>query len=286
MTDRRSLPAETRVDSVTLRVRSARPLVGFYEDVVGLVAEENSDRVELSAGEGPPLLVLCEDRDAPERERDAAGLYHVAYRVPARAALGDALRRIRRSDHPLAGAADHVASEALYLSDPEGNGVEIYCDRPRDEWEHTDSGEVRLPGDPLDLDDLAAAANGDSRDMLPDGSDVGHVHLEATDLDESTYFYRDLLGFRLRRRKPRATFLAGGDYHHHLAVNTRAGRTTPYRPGALGLDSVTFAVPREAYDALRERVRERGVDADELGDGIRVADPDGIPIVVTPDDAD
>lgn len=273
------LPGDTRVGEVVLRVRSASDVADFYRDVVGLAPRRVDGRVELSADGGRSLVTLVEDPDAPGRRADAAGLYHVAVRVPDRRALGDALARIRRSEWSLDGAADHVASEALYLSDPEGNGVEVYADRPRDEWEYTDDGQVHLPGDPLDRSVLEAAASPDLVDRVPPGTDVGHVHLEVTDLQAAITFYRDVLGFDQRLRKPRASFLAGGDYHHHLAVNTRGGRTTGYRPDALGLASVEFTVPDAAFDALRDRLLAHDVPTTARGASVRVEDPDGIPVV-------
>lgn len=276
------LPGDTRVGEVVLRVRSASAVADFYRDVVGLAARRVDGRVELSADGGRTLVALVEDPDAPERRPDAAGLYHVAVRVPDRRALGDALARIRRSEHSLDGAADHVASEALYLSDPEGNGVEVYADRPRDEWKYTDDGQVHLPGDPLDRSVLEAAASPDPVDRVPPGTDVGHVHLEVTDLQAAITFYRDVLGFDQRLRKPRASFLAGGDYHHHLAVNTRGGRTTGYRPNARGLASVEFTVPDATLDALRDRLVEHDVPTTVEGASVRVKDPDGIPVVLSP----
>lgn len=273
-----ALPAETRVEQVALRVRSVDDVAAFYREVIGLGVERDGRRVRLSAGDGEPLLVLREDQDAPERPATSAGLYHVALRVPDREALGAALTRIQRADHPLDGAADHVASEALYLTDPVGNGLEVYTDRPRDAWEYTDDGQVRLPGDPLDLAAVEAAAPDDPGDAIHPDADVGHVHLAVTDLDRSTAFYRDALGFGVRRRKPRATFLAGGEYHHHLAVNTRGGRTRPFDADSLGLESVTFSLPAPDVEATARRLERRDLYADRRDGSMAVTDPDGVPV--------
>lgn len=279
-----SLPDETGVGEVVLRTRSAAALADFYGRVLGMEVDHVADGASLSAAGGEPLVTLREAPDAPDRESDAAGLYHVAFRVPDRAALADSLLRVEAADYPIDGAADHVASEAIYLTDPEGNGVELYVDRPRGKWEYTDDGQVRLPGDPLDRSEVTAHASGDPGDAIHPETDVGHVHLEVTDLDRATEFYRDVLGFNLRLRKPRAVFLAGGEYHHHLAVNTRYGRTRPYREDALGVEAVEFTVPAPAFDAVRERLRARDVETTERGQSVVVADPDRIPIVLTSQD--
>jgi catechol 2,3-dioxygenase len=268
---------------VELRVRSATEVAAFYRRVIGLTVDRTDEGASLSAGGGEPLLILRETPDAPDRHPDAAGLYHVAFRVPDRGALGAAVRRIRAASHPIDGRADHTASEAIYLTDPEGNGIEIYADRPRTEWEYTDDGQVRLRGDPLDLETITART---PTDFDPDGSihpetDIGHVHLEVTDLERSTPFYRDAVGFGLRRRKPRSVFLAGGEYHHHLALNTRYGRTQPYSQAALGVASIEITVPPAAFGEVRNRFRDRDIEATDRGEEVSVVDPDGIPFVVT-----
>jgi len=192
---RDTLPASTRVGRVALTATDVDELAAFYRDVVGLaVISRTADRATLGAGD-TSLLELREDASAQPRPASAAGLFHTAFRVPDRGALGDALDRVR-DRWRLTGASDHRVSEALYLRDPEGNGVEIYRDRPRDEWPTTD-GRVEMTTAPLDLDALAADASG--ADAAPAGTDVGHVHLEVTDLDESREFYVDALGLRLRQ---------------------------------------------------------------------------------------
>jgi catechol 2,3-dioxygenase len=174
-----AMPASAHVGRVGLAVNDLDAMVQFYADVVGLhVRSRDDDSATLGAG-GDPLLVLRADPDAPERGREEAGLFHTAFRLPARAALGDALNRVQ-DRWQLSGASNHLVSEALYLSDPEGNGVEIYWDRPREEWPVTDEGRVGMDTLPLELDGLRAVAAGD--DAVPPDTDVGHVHLEVTNL--------------------------------------------------------------------------------------------------------
>ncbi|WP_226021232.1 VOC family protein [Halomicrobium salinisoli] len=267
------LPPSTRVGRVALRVGDVERVADFYERVVGLrVRERSPDRVVLGADE--PLLVLESAPDLPERRTDEAGLYHVAFRVPSRAALGDALARVE-SEWELTGATDHLVSEALYLTDPDGNGVEIYLDRPRGEWPVSSDGRVEMATRPLALGDLREAAAGAA--AVPDGTDVGHVHLAVTDLDRSRRFYVDALGLRVRQALgDEALFTAAGDYHHHVGLNTWEGRSRP----ASGRGLAWFELVVPDADALAG-VREVASGASDLGlnerdGGLETADPDGI----------
>ena len=173
---------------------------------------------------GLPTIVLEGDTDAPTRHRSGAGLYHTAFRVPSRAALGDALARIR-THWQLGGASDHWVSEALYLTYPEGNGIEIYRDFPRNDWPRSDDGRVRISTEPLDLDSIEAAATGNTQ--APPGTEIGHIHLEVSSLDAFRDFYVDTLGFEEQTTLPAAAFVSAGGYHHHIGANTWHHRTAP-----------------------------------------------------------
>jgi catechol 2,3-dioxygenase len=271
-----ALPEGTRVRRVALRVAALDDVTEFYRSVVGLtVLDRTPTTATLGAG-GKPLLDLSAAPDAPPRRGSGAGLYHVAFRVPSRAALGDALARVR-DEWRLDGASDHRVSEALYLSDPEGNGVEVYRDRPRAEWPETDDGRVAMTTDPLDLDGVAAAAAGATR--APSDTDVGHVHLEVSSLDAFRSFYVSALGFAVRAAVPGAVFVAAGGYHHHVGANTWRGRTTPAE--GRGLSWVEVTVPTaEALDAVRGRLADRGVAVAERATGLAVEDPDGVEVRV------
>ena len=300
------LPETAGIGRVALRVASFDSTVPFYRDVLGFeVRREGETRAHMTAG-GETLLVLEADGDAPERGDDEAGLFHLAVRVPDRGALADALERVRRAGATLTGASDHLVSEALYLRDPAGNGVEIYRDRPREEWPRTDDGGVAMDTLPLDLNDLAGAAGTTRTDdtagrgvasadvgggaALPAGTDIGHVHLEVTDLARAEAFYADALGLNVRARyADDAAFLAAGEYHHHVGLNTWNDRRSPAGDG-LGLAWFEVALPDAgALDGVRRRLKDRGyaVEADERADedgggerGDRDAstavDPDGI----------
>ncbi|WP_380674590.1 VOC family protein [Salinigranum sp. GCM10025319] len=272
-----TMPASARLGQIALRVGSIDRLVPFYRDVVGLAVDRDGTTARLSAG-GDPLVVLDEAIDAPTRPTDAAGLFHLAVRVPTRAALGDALARVDDAEVSLSGASDHLVSEALYLRDPEGNGVEIYRDRPREAWTFTDDGRVEMDTLPLDLDDVAAAAAGNDR--APSGTDLGHVHLEATALDRARSFYVDALGLNVRSEDYRdALFVAAGDYHHHVGLNTWNRRLSP-AGGSRGVEWFEFRLPdRTTLSDLRDRLdatrSDAVVDPDDY-DGFAVTDPDGI----------
>lgn len=268
------LPPETHIGRVALRVADITAVTTFYRDVVGLTVLETTDsRTVLGAGD-TPLVVLESAPDADARPASSAGLFHTAIRVPTRAALGDALARIR-AEWRLDGASDHRVSEALYLTDPEGNGVEIYHDRPPSEWPRRDDGRVRITTEPLDLDPIETAAAGDQG--VPPETDVGHVHLEVTDLEAFRAFYVDTLGFTEQTALPNASFVSAGGYHHHLGANTWHHRSTPSE--GRGLAWVELVVPTdEALAAVRTRLTTHDVAVTALDTGVEVDDPDGIPI--------
>jgi len=292
------LPAGTRIGRAALRVADLDETTAFYRDVVGLaVLDRTAERATLGV-DGTPLLVVERDADRPARSRTDAGLFHAAFRVPSRAALGEALCRVRERWR-LDGASDHLVSEALYLDDPEGNGVEIYRDRPREEWPVDERGAVRMATEPLDVEGVVAAASdetgageaasADLVDRAPPGTDVGHVHLEATSLSAFDAVYVDGLGFEVGMTGPDVRFVAAGGYHHHLGANTWRGRTTPAT--GRGLAWFEVVVPdAAAVDAVRNRLDAVaagaesgdgvGVTVDERADGIAVTDADGIEVRV------
>jgi catechol 2,3-dioxygenase len=278
--DTDGLPAGTSIGRAALRVADLEDVAAFYREVVGLDRLERTDsRAVLGAGD-TPMLVLERDPDAPPRKSTGAGLYHNAFRVPSRAALGDALGRIRDRWH-LDGASDHGVSEALYLTDPADNGVEIYRDRPRDEWPRGDDGSVQMGTDPLDMDGVRAAAAGDSG--VPAATDLGHVHLEVTSLDGFRECYVETLGFEIQMEVPAAAFVSAGGYHHHVGANTWHQRSGPAE--GQGLDWFEIVLPSaSALDAVRERVAASRFGLTEREEGIAVTDADGIDVRLRAED--
>jgi catechol 2,3-dioxygenase len=264
------LPAATQVGRVALDVADPDRARAFYADVVGL--DPLGDGT-MGAG-GDPLLELRAAPDVDPRPMGAAGLFHVAYRVPGRPALADALLRLRASGR-MTGASDHLASEALYGADPEDNGVEVYRDRPREQWERSPDGTPRLDTLPLDLAALEGEAAGD--DGVPPGTDVGHVHLEVSDLDRARAFYVDALGFEVMDTYDGALFVGAGGYHHHVGLNVWNGSSET--AGGRGLAWFELLVPdADALDAAVDRLTAAGHDVQVAGEGAAVADPDGIEV--------
>ncbi|MFB6149950.1 MAG: VOC family protein [Halobacteriales archaeon] len=268
------LPSATHIGRTALRVASLDAVIPFYRDIVGFDINRNGSRARLLANDDP-LVVLEETPDGTDRPADAAGLFHFAVRVPSRAALGDALERIRSQDGPLTGASDHLVSEALYLRDPEGNGVEIYYDTPRDTWTWADDETVDIDTLPLDLDPIAAEATG--ADTLPSDTDIGHVHLEVTDLPRAESFYVDELGFQVRSRYGNeAAFLAAGRYHHHIGLNTWNDRRSA-AGGGRGLAWFEVVVPdHETRDRLQSSLADQGAVLESDDGALEVTDPDDI----------
>lgn len=272
-----SLPEETRIGRVALRVSDTEKAAEFYTAVVGLEQiEQTADTTVLGAG-GEPLLVLLDAPDTAERSAAAAGLFHTAFRVPSRAALGDVLRRVETAG-VLDGVADHGVSEALYFTDPEGNGIEVYRDRDRAAWPTTDDGAVAMMTEPLDVATLRDQATG--TDQVPAETTVGHIHLETADLAAAKQFYVNQLGMRVRQELPSALFLAADDYHHHIGLNAWNRRSVP--AAGRGLAWYALTVPAGAFEAVRQRLVDAGVDVSERADGCTVTDPDGIAVRLVP----
>jgi catechol 2,3-dioxygenase len=279
------LPDATHIARVHLCVSSLTEAMAFYMDVLGFrLIERRDETAALSAtGEGPALLLLTARPDAPRRPRRTTGLYHVAIRLPGREALGRVFRRLVDQDWPLHGAADHLVSEALYLADPDDNGLELYCDRPREQWVRVRD-EVAMATERLDADALLQAGGADPWTGIDPGTDIGHVHLQVSSLAKAEAFYHGLLGLDVTQRGyPGALFLSAGGYHHHVGVNVWASEGAgPSLPDALGLLSFGLAVPDvEAWQTLVRRTLAAGVPVeewrrDEFWAGAFVRDPDRI----------
>lgn len=271
--------APLRIGRVRLKVRDLEKLAGFYEQVLGLTRlEENEGRVTLGTST-TPLLELAGDPTLAPRNRREAGLFHTAFLLPSRADLGRWLAFAIANEIPLQGASDHIVSEALYLADPEGNGIEIYADRAPSHWRNA-KGEIYMTTEQMDARGVLAAAGGTQWQGFPEDGFIGHVHLQVGDVDKAKGFYRDVLGFDLASDYTGAAFFGSGGYHHQLAGNIWNSRGAGARPeGATGLDSVEI-ISRDAVTraALIERIRQAGVAFD--GDGATLHDPWGTRIVL------
>jgi catechol 2,3-dioxygenase len=260
------LPAEARLGPVTLDVASLARSLDYYRSVLGLRVLATSD-AEATLGAGDrPLVELREVAGAgrvPSRGR--LGLYHFAILLPDRAALGRFLLHLAEIGvRP--GAADHRVSEALYLHDPDGLGIEVYADRPRSAW-RTTGRELQMATDPLDSADVARAAGGRAWGGMPAGARIGHLHLHVGDLERADAFYHAALGFdRMVWSYPGALFLAAGGYHHHLGVNTWAADQPAAEPGDARLREWELVLPStEDVDAAAESVRAAGHEVENDG---------------------
>ena len=280
------LPATTSVGEVRLRVASLTNALGFYETVLGYQATELADgSVALSANGGVPDFVLTEHPNARRRSRRTTGLYHAAILLPTRRDLARMVRRLVSQQWNIGGASDHLVSEALYLNDAEGNGIEIYADRPRDAWP-TRGGQVEMATNQLDFDSLFAELEGADPEWngMPAGTRIGHLHLQVSDLDESRRFYVDTLGFDVMQESyPGALFVAAGGYHHHIGMNVWAGHGVPQPPeDAIGLTRFSILLP-EGHDlgALVSRLEATAVPTQRLDDSsVVVTDPNGIDLLL------
>jgi catechol 2,3-dioxygenase len=239
------------IGSVELRVQDLERARRFYVEALGLEVV-SEDPLALGAG-GRPLVVLREAEPGTPAPPSTTGLFHLAILHPSRLELSRALHRLAEHDVRLDGASDHEVSEALYLHDPDWNGIELYRDRPREDWREGPDGGINIVTLPLDLQSLVAEAEGADGPAHPD-TVMGHVHLRVSDLDRSVAFYRDELGMNLQARyADQAAFLAAGDYHHHLGLNvwhTRGGGPPP--AGSSGLERFTIQSPADGTRELRD----------------------------------
>jgi catechol 2,3-dioxygenase len=269
------LPSATHIGSVHLTVADLEAQRSFYERALGLrELERDGSTVRLGPDGGPVILELTGHPDAPRRPHGTTGLYHLAVLVPGRADLGQALRRVIESGWRFTGASDHLVSEALYLNDPEGNGIEIYRDRPREEWARSDEGVIQMATLPLDLDgvlgEIEAAEPVPA--LMPAGTHIGHVHLQVANLRDAETFYSGALGFEVMvRTYPGALFVSAGGYHHHIGLNTwESAGGSPPPEGSTGLRSFELVLPT-ADDAnlVADRAREAGAQV-ETRDGTAI----------------
>ncbi len=287
-----AIAAATAIGKVELTVSNLQRALAFYQESLGLrVTEQPNGSVLLGgAAGGPPLLSLVGDSSAPPRDPRQTGLFHFAVLVPTRRDLAVALVRLAQSGWSLDGASDHLVSEALYLSDPDGNGIEIYADRDRSTWRRDPAGQLAMATLPLDIDDLLgeleqAPVDPQGDAQVPDGTRIGHVHLQVAELEEIERFYAGVLGFDVMvRGYPGALFVAAGGYHHHVGLNTwnsRGGSAPP--SGGVGLRAYELKLgDASALADTLARVQAAGIATQAAPDGaMLVRDPSGNGVLLT-----
>ncbi|WNS45849.1 VOC family protein [Paenibacillus sp. MMS20-IR301] len=277
MTATAALPQTLEIGLVQIRVSNLERSLEFYQNVIGLQLLRQHGRVaELTADGKHVLLILREIGQARVLRRNSvAGLYHFAILLPDRPSLGLVLRNLIQSEIEI-GQGDHLVSEALYIQDPDNNGIELYRDRPRDTWRHEADGSVVMTTDPVDVDGLLAASEGLEWNGLPAGTVIGHVHFHVGDLAEAKRFYVDALGFAPTTHYGNsALFISAGGYHHHMGLNIWAGQGAPAAPAdAAGIDYFTLLLPGSMDVAeAAERVKRAGYRVDVIDGITTVQDP-------------
>jgi catechol 2,3-dioxygenase len=298
------MPSNMNLGPLTLRVRYLEKILLFYENDFGFKVKNrrldsddglevielgfNSNKKgELSANSIEPALILKRDPDATKSPSNSAGLYHFAILVPDRKSLASTYLAIGNSGMYYDGFADHGVSEALYLQDPEDNGIEIYRDRPRKEWKYDNSGHLQMDTLPLDIESLLKELTKDERKnpvAFPSGAKIGHMHLRVTNLERSVSFYHEKLGLDIIVSLPRmgAAFLSAGGYHHHVGINTwQSSGGSPHMRSEAGLENFTFVVQdRTILDELASRMQNSAESVKENADKLLVSDPDGMQILI------
>lgn len=241
-------PPVTFVSQVNLKVQSLERSLAFYQEVIGFKVYEKTDKSAKLTADGKTVLLSIEQpSDVTPKKGRTTGLYHYALLLPERTDLANILKHLLQTGYPLQGASDHLVSEALYLADPDGNGIEIYTDRPASKWDWN-SGQVVMATEALDAEDLLAEGADQSWNGLPKGTVMGHIHLHVAELAKTEEFYTKGLGFEVvSRYGPQALFISSGKYHHHIGLNTWNGVGAP-KPAdnSVGLESYTMVLPDEA----------------------------------------
>jgi len=274
-----NIPDNTKIQSIDLRVNDLEKSFNFYSDLLGFKEIETKDNISfLSAnGKEPYLIKLTEDKNSVQRPAHTTGLYHIAIRFPNRKELARVFLRLFNQQYKFQGFSDLLVSEAIYLADPEGNGIELYTDKPRSEWKwHI--GEIQMETLPLNLSVLTdELEDREAWNGIHPETDIGHIHLNVSNLFKAEKFYNDILGFNITSSAyPGALFLSAGGYHHHIGVNTwnsNNGKTAP--KNSTGLISFTVKIDDIKYlELLKEKAEKEGLLLSANSDSISIMDFD------------
>ena len=274
------LHEQTQIGKVVLKVANLEKMIAFYTQVIGLsLIEKNQQTARLGTTEKILLELIKVENPLPLTRK--TGLFHVAFLLPTRKDLGNTLIHYLQSNAPIDGASDHGYSEALYLTDPEGNGIEVYRDKPKSEWDIREDGEIVGITKEMDAEGVVAAADS-QQSSFPTGTIVGHVHLKVADLAQTETFYTQVVGLSLKNNfGNQAKFFAAGDYHHHIGSNTWMGKgVPPMADNDLGLAYYTFVLPdKEAFESLLTHLEKENVSLTlESSRRLALLDPNGIQV--------
>lgn len=273
-----ALRAPVHIGAVGLVVRDLDRLTAYYRDLLGLTVQQHSVQGATLGAGGVTLLELVHRPDALPDDPREAGLYHTAFLMPTRADLARWILHTANSRVPITGASDHDVSEAIYLDDPEGNGIEVYSDRPRERWRR-DGATIFQKTEPLDIDSIIGEIDPATAiyESAPEGLRVGHIHLRVGDVGKAEEFYCGLLGLDVTRRRTGATFMSSGGYHHHVGANTWHSNGARQRnEKRAGLDWFSMEINDQAtIDDLRKRLAAAGFTTGEIPGGFAAADPWG-----------
>lgn len=272
---------QSTIGTVTLNVADLERQATFYQDIIGLqLQHKETNTAYLGIGEAAPLLILRETPDY-KRYRRTTGLYHLAILVPSRYHLGLSLARLANTQTPLQGMSDHIVSEAIYLADPEGNGIEIYADRAYEAWFKND--EMQLATLPMDVKGVLSELEGRDNTWrrLPAGTIMGHIHLHVHSISAADQFYTGLLNMETMFNVGSALFLAYDGYHHHVGANIWAGHNIA-PDDALGLAEFDLHLPQTQLDVILAQLEQSGTPITNGGNSYRVQDPSQNQVVLHP----
>lgn len=278
-----ALTRPAHIGQVHLVVSDLPRISDFYRKTIGLQPIETSPSGEILGAGGQPLLTLTTEKDAARAPRNTAGLFHTAFLVPSRQELARWLAHAGENDVALDGASDHLVSEALYLSDPEGNGIEIYRDRAPEEWAYHEDGTIEMATRRLNLQELHASAPKEGWNGMADGTAIGHIHLQVGDISQADAFYRDVLGLKIMARYPGASFFASGGYHHHVAANIWNSRGAGVRqPNMTGLAGYTIRFNEQAaLDTALAALDAQEIATTKTAEAWSLEDPWGIGLTLS-----
>lgn len=285
------IPKQTHIGYVHLNVSDLNNLTDFYSKKIGFkIASENGNTVCLSSsGKEPYLFKLVEIKDFVRSPYNSTGLFHTAIKVPSRKELAQTLVRLGNNNVKFHGFSDHGVSEAMYLSDPDGNGIEIYYDKPVELWPHK-AQEIEMYTRPLNINSLLGEIDKSALEIntFSPGTCIGHIHLKVSSLEKAKQFYCDILGFEITQSSYEgALFVSAGGYHHHIGLNVwYSSNGAPRRENSIGLESFGIMIPNsETVELIRERLSLSGIkmesNIEESLASFVVSDPDNIKVEIT-----